>query len=98
MKKLIEVKEISLATSDLYISSKYPSPGVYIVNGDTLVAVYSMSGGSAPCCCQLGPLIANQSMFIQKSDEMTPVGVDKDVFLKTVALILNPDLGAKLFD
>ena len=92
MKKLIEVKEISLATSDLYISSKYPSPGVYIVNGDTLVAVYVMSGSSAPCCCQLGPL------FIQKSDEMTPVGVDKDVFLKTVALIRNPDLGAKLFD
>lgn len=100
MKKLIEIKEISLATGDIYNASKYPSTGMYLVNGNSLVVVYSVSGG-ATCCCYLGLLIDNKDMFTEELEQTsgtTTTGIDQDVFLKTVAIISNPDLGAKLFD
>ena len=100
MKKLIEIKEISLATGDIYTASKYPSTGMYLVNGNSLVVVYSVSGG-ATCCCYLGLLIDNKDMLtdgLEQTSGTTTTGIDQDVFLKTVAIISNPDLGAKLFD
>ena len=102
MKKLIEVKEITLNPGDLLMVEKYPSLGMYIVNGGTLVVVYRIgSGSTAVCCCQLGSVLENNSMFIEQTD--TPpveprVGIDQDTFLKTVAIIRNPELGSKLFD
>ena len=100
MKKLIEIKEISLPIGDVYTTSKYPSTGMYLVNGNSLVVVYSVSGG-ATCCCYLGLLIDNKDMFTEELEQTsgtTTTGIDQDVFLKTVAIISNPDLGAKLFD
>ena len=100
MKKLIEIKEISLPIGDVYTASKYPSTGMYLVNGNSLVVVYSVSGG-ATCCCYLGPLIDNKDMLTEELEQTsgtTTTGIDQDVFLKTVAIISNPDLGAKLFD
>lgn len=100
MKKLIEIKEISLPTGDIYTASKYPSTGMYLVNGNSLVVVYSVSGG-ATCCCYLGLLIDNKDMFtegLEQTSGTTTTGINQDVFLKTVAIISNPDLGAKLFD
>ena len=100
MKKLIEIKEISLPIGDVYTASKYPSTGMYLVNGNSLVVVYSVSGG-ATCCCYLGLLIDNKDMLTEELEQTsgtTTTGIDQDVFLKTVAIISNPDLGAKLFD
>ena len=102
MKKLIEVKEITINPSDLYVAQKYPTLGMYIVNGGTLVVVYRTgSGSTAACCCQLGSVLENNSMFIEQTDP-PPVepsgGIDQDTFLKTVAIIRNPELGSKLFD
>ena len=102
MKKLIEVKEITINPGDLYKVEKYPALGMYIVNGGTLVVVYRTgSGATAACCCQLGSVLENNSMFIEQTDA-PPVepsgGIDQDTFLKTVAIIRNPELGSKLFD
>ena len=45
MKKLIEVKEITINPGDLYKVEKYPALGMYIVNGGTLVVVYRTGSG-----------------------------------------------------
>ena len=102
MKKLIEVKEITLDPGELYMVEKYPSLGMYIVNGGTLVVVYrSGSGATAACCCRLGSVLENRDMFIEQvappPAELNK-GIDQDTFLKTVAIIRNPELGSKLFD
>ena len=69
MKKLIEVKEITINPGDLYKVEKYPALGMYIVNGGTLVVVYRTgSGATAACCCQLGSVLENRDMFIEQTD------------------------------
>lgn len=98
MKNLIEVKEIELPESDLFLANTYPSAGMFIVNKKHLMAVCKYSKDTLPAACSLGPIEANEWALNAATEQpAVSAGIDSDIFLKTVAIIRNPELGAKLF-
>lgn len=97
MKKVIEIKPVSLPGSSEYLATSYPGPGFYFnTTTQNWILVYLVGASTCSISLGLGYVAPFPSTEFVESPPPEPTGICAADLLKAIAISQNPLLAKEL--